>query len=92
MSWNSSTMIERKRQLSTLAYGRVVAQQVARGELEVLEVERRLALLRRAVGGAEALEQLLEEVPVARGELVERGLLDRPARLLVAWRRARRAP
>ena len=66
-----------------LAYGRVVPQQVARGELEVLEVERRLAVLRRAVGGAEALEQLLEEVPVACGELVESGLLDRPARLLV---------
>ena len=77
MSWNSSTMIERKRQLSRSRTVGVVAQQIARAQLEVLEVERRLAVLRRAVGGAEALEQLLEQIAVAGGELVERGLLDR---------------
>ena len=61
----------------------VVAEQVARGELEVLEVERRLARLRLGVRGGEAVEQLLEEVAVARGRLVERRLLHQPARLLV---------
>ena len=61
----------------------VVAEQVARGELEVLEVERRLARLRLGVRGGEAVEQLLEEVAVARGRLVERRLLHEPARLLV---------
>ena len=49
MSWNSSTMIARKRHASACAHVLVVAQQVARAELEVLEVERRLALLRRGV-------------------------------------------
>ena len=75
-----------------LAHRGVVAEQVARGELEVLEVERRLAVLRRAVGGAEPVEELLEQVAVARGELVERRLLDAAAGLLVAGRPLARAP
>ena len=67
-----------------LAHGVVCAQEVARGELEVLEVERRLALLRRRIGAVEALEQLLEQVAVAGRELVQRRLLDAAPRLLVA--------
>ena len=69
-------------QLRRLADRGVVAQQVARGELEILEVDRRLAPLRRRVLGGEALEQLLQQVAVARGELLERGLLGLLARRL----------
>ena len=61
----------------------VVAQKVARDELQVLEVERRLARLRGRVRLGEAVEQRLEQVAVVRGELVERRLLDRLPRLLV---------
>src|SRR5438034_44798 len=63
---------------------RLVAEQVAREELQVLEVERRLALLGCGVLGGEAAEQLLQQLAVARGELLERGALDRAARLFVA--------
>ena len=66
-----------------LADRRVVAEQVAGGQLEVLEVERRLARLRRRVRVGEAPQQLLEQGAVARGELVEGGLLDRTPGLLV---------
>ena len=45
-------------------------------KLQILEVERRLALLRGRVLGREEVEQLLQEILVARGELVERGLLE----------------
>ena len=58
------------------------AQQVAREELEVLEVERRLPRLGRRVLVREPREELLEQVAVARGELLERRLLDALARLL----------
>jgi hypothetical protein len=64
----------------------VVAQKVAGLELEVLEVERGLARLRCGVCLREAVEQCLEQVAVVRGELVERGLLDRLPRLLVGGR------
>ena len=63
---------------------RVVAQEVARRELEVLEVERRLGRLRRGVGIGEAAEEILEQRPVSRGQFVQRSLLDRGTRLLVA--------
>ena len=69
-----------------LAHGSVVPQQVARRELEVLEVERGLAVLARAVRLAEAVEQLLEQVAVTGGELVEGRLLDAAPRFLVADR------
>ena len=72
-----------------LPHGRVVAEQVARGELEILEVERRLAVLRRAVGDAEPLEELLEEVAVAGRQLVERRLLDARAAPPRSWPPAR---
>jgi hypothetical protein len=69
-----------------LADRRVVTQQVTCLELEILEVERRLAVLRSPVGRAEALEELLEEIAVPRRQLVERRQLDPAARLLVADR------
>jgi len=70
----------------------VVAQEVARVQLEVLEVERRLARLRLRIGGGEAGEELLEQHAVADRRFVECGLLDGVARLLVRRRPlARRA-
>ena len=51
-------------------------QQVARAQLQVLEVEHRLAVLRGLVLRREAVEQILEEHAVARGDVVERRLLD----------------
>ena len=71
-----------KAQLRRLADLGVVTEQVARGELEILEVDRRLAPLRGGVLGREALEQLLQQVAVVRGELLERGPLGRLARRL----------
>ena len=62
---------------------RVVAQQVACVQLEILEVERRLARLLGRVRVREALEQLLQQVAVAPRRLVEGRLLDGLARLLV---------
>ena len=62
-------------QLRRLAHGRVVAEQVARGELQVLEVHDGLATLRRRVLGSEPLEQLLQEIAIRCGQLLERRLL-----------------
>src|SRR2546428_13987475 len=62
----------------------VVAQEVARAELQVLEVECGLLVLRLLVGGREPGEQLLQQVAVARGQLVERRLLDSASSLLIA--------
>ena len=59
------------------------AEEVARLELEILEVERRLARLRLGVLRRERVEQLLEERAVAGRRLVERGLLDRRERFAV---------
>jgi hypothetical protein len=59
----------------------VVAKQVAGGELEILEVDDRLASLRSGVLDAEALEQLLQQIAIVRRELLERrplGCLARP--------------
>ena len=61
----------------------VVAEEVAGAELEILEVERRLAVLGGLVRALEPLEQLLEQVAVARGDGVQRGLLDRAPREFV---------
>ena len=69
-----------------LAQRLVGTEQVAGVELEVLEVERRLAVLRRCVLGGEAVQQLLQQLAVLQRQLVERRLLDRLARLLVARR------
>ncbi len=67
-----------------LADRRVVPKEVPRVQLEILEVERRLALLRGRVGVGKASQQLLEEPSVSCGQLVERRLLDAVARLFVA--------
>ena len=90
MSWNSSTMIERKRSCSASRTRRRRDEQVAGEQLEILEVERRLALLAGLVLGREEVEQLLQELLVAgRDELAAR-----PARRSCApprsSRRARR--
>ena len=73
-------MTRRKRSCVSSRTASVVAEKVACGELEVLEVDDRLATLRGGVLGREALEQLLEEVAVVRRKLLERGALDRLAR------------
>ena len=57
-----------KTQLLGFAHPLVAQQQLACAELQVFEVERRLPLLRRGVFGGEELKQLLQQVPVARGE------------------------
>src|SRR5581483_1495039 len=73
-------------ELLSLADLRMARKQVAGGQLEVLEVERRLPLLRGRVRAVEAAEELLEQLAVARGDRVERGLLDPLSRLLVRCR------
>ncbi len=79
-------------ELLGLADPAVVHQQVAREQLQVLEVERRLALLPRRVLGGEQVEQLLQQILVARRRDLERGLLDALPRVLEARRpRAARA-
>ena len=75
-------------QLLALADRVVRREQVARAELEILEVERGLAVLRRLVGALERLEQLLEQRAVARGELRSAP----PARPPCAPARSRRRP
>jgi hypothetical protein len=64
----------------------VVAEHVARAQLQVLEVEGRLAVLGVLVGAREPGQQLLQQIAVAGGELVERGLLDAAPCLLVRRR------
>jgi len=61
----------------------VVAEQIAGAELEILEVERRLVVLRRLVRALEPLQQLLEQGSVAGGDGVQRRLLDPVAGELV---------
>ena len=74
----------------------VVAQQLARQQLQVLEVERRLAVLGLAVGAVVGEQELLQLLAVAGGERLERGLLDRaraaPRARPSAGRRGRAAP
>ena len=60
----------------------VVAQQLPGEQLQVLEVERRLAVLGLAVGAVVGEQELLQLLAVAGGERLERGLLDRRARLV----------
>ena len=62
-------------QLLRLAHARVVAQEVAREQLKVFEVERGLTLLRGRVLVGEQIEQLLQELAVASRELLERRVL-----------------
>src|SRR3954452_19013564 len=65
-------------ELLDLPDGVVLAQQLAGTKLQILEVERRLAILGLRVGGGEAGEQLLEQLAVAGGQLLER---ERPHNL-----------
>jgi hypothetical protein len=69
-----------------LADLRVVAEQVARLELEVLEVERRLSALGLRVRGGERRQELLEQGPVARRKILERRRDSGVARLANARR------
>jgi hypothetical protein len=64
----------------------VLSQEVSGEELKIFEVERRFPLLGRPIGTLEGSEQLLQEIPVAGGELVEGSLLDSSAGLLVRGR------
>ena len=83
-------MIAAEPQLLGLEDARVSDEQVAGEELEILEVERRLALLAGLVLGCEEVEQLLEELLVAGCDQLERRLLDVLASLLEG--RGPRAP
>src|SRR5204863_3495228 len=67
----------------------VLLQQIAREELEILEVERRLAVLRGPVRAVVAEQQLLQLLAVARSQRLERRGLDGVARLLVCLGLAR---
>ncbi len=75
-------MTMRKRSCVASRTCSVVPKQVPRGELEILEVDDRLPPLGRCIGDAEALEQLLQELAVVRGQLLECCALGRLARLL----------
>ena len=79
-------------QLLALPQRLVLPQQVARAELEILEVERRLAILGGRVRLGEAEQELLEQLAVAQRELVERCLLDRACALPRTSPHARPAP
>ncbi len=69
--------------LLALAQLRLRLEEVARLELKVLEVERRLARLRLGVPRGEQRQELLQERTIARRGLVESSLLDRAERLAV---------
>ncbi len=68
----------------------VVAKQVAGRKLEILEVDDRLTALGGRVLGAEALEELLEEIAIEGSQLLESRPLGRLARQLE--RRCSRSP
>jgi len=63
----------------------VVAKELAHEKLEVLEVERRLAVLGGAVGAVVGEQELLQLPAVARGERLEGRLLDGVPRFFVAF-------
>ena len=69
-------------ELNLLANRVVGSEQVARGELEILEVDRGLASLRGRVLGGEALEELLQQRAIGGGELLESSPLRCLPRLL----------
>ncbi len=50
----------------------VVLEQLARAQLQVFEVERRFTILGGRVGGRESRQQLLQQLSVAGGELLQR--------------------
>ena len=61
----------------------VVAQELAREQLQVFEVEGGLAILGAAVGTIVGEQELLELLSVPRSQRLERCFLDRAARLFV---------
>ncbi len=69
-------------ELYLLANRLVGSEQVARRELEILEVDHGLAPLRGRVLGGEALEKLLQERAIGGGELLESSPLRGLPRLL----------
>src|SRR5204863_7735798 len=71
-------------QLLRFADARVVREEIAREQLQVFEVECRLALLARRVLGCEETQERLQQLALARRDRRERGLLELLARLLVA--------
>ena len=71
MSWNSSTMIERNRSCSASLITVAVPEEIPGSQLQVLEIERRFAILGGGIGGRETGQQLLEQLAVAGGELLE---------------------
>src|SRR6185437_1543709 len=73
-------------ELLDLAYACVVREQVAREQLEVLEVERGLALLPGRILDCEQAEQLLEQPALAERDELESRLLELLACLLVGRR------
>ena len=62
-------------ELRLLPHGLVIPQEITGCQLEILEVDRRLPALGGRVLRRETLEQLLQEVAVGRGELLEGGAL-----------------
>jgi hypothetical protein len=69
----------------------VLLQQVARAQLQILEVQCGLARLRLVERLGIALEQLLQQIAIVRSQLIERGLLDGTPRVLVGRRAFGRA-
>ena len=59
-------------------------EEVAREDLEILEVERRLSFLRRLILGRKQVEELLEQLAILRRRKLERGLLEALACLVEA--------
>ena len=78
VSWNSSTMIARKRSCSTPASASSRSRSRARAAGPRSRATTRA--LRGGVLGGEEVEQLLQQLAVARGELVERRLVQPVAR------------
>ena len=78
--------------LLALAQLRLRPEEVARLELEVLEVERRLARLRLGVPLGEQRQELLQKRAVAGRSLVEGGLLYRSRAPRSTRRHGRREP
>src|SRR5207247_9330830 len=70
-------------ELLPLADRFVVAQQVPGAQLEIFEVERRLAILPLLIRSGKAGEELPEPGAVRGGELVQRSLLDPLAGFLI---------
>ena len=71
-------------ELLALTQRLVVTEEVARTQLQVLEVERRLAVLGGGVRVGEAEQELLQQFAVVERQCVERSLLHGPASLLEA--------